>query len=497
MPFKSEKQRRYLFANEPEVAKKFAKDYNTGGVASMFRKRLADGDDPFYDAWKKVYETNPDAASMNEKHDEYLEKYTLEMSTQTSEAPTEDVEQTADPMLNLFSETDALNNDQALTTLFAKEEPQGIMAAANGGFAMQGGVRNYLGKTDTVSDVPVKWKSSPDHPETELAYITKAEKDLLLKKDLHNSLEGTPNKGPGELISLNGWGDASDGFGSSGSSGPAGGASAGGNYGGDSSGGTSANDMSGAGSNDNNSPDTGGHSRFDVGSGYYGEEVTTSSDDGGDTYKDPILDMVGKKIVKDPITGADIVVDSNAVLMKEKKLKMSKGKRPPAWVSPTTKAYYDNLDKYIADNTGLLSSYNIEKFITNKLIDQIPIIGPFIPEQYPSRNINFEKISKYEVPGSDLGFYDSDEYPEFWGKGPDENDNDGPETIIPGVIDDTNEEFIDFSLMSALDKIRANQARRKGLVEDDIIQDNETIVDNEIMTANKGGLAGLFKVKTQ
>ena len=137
MPFKSEKQRRYLFANEPEVAKKFAKDYNMGGVASMFRKRLADGDDPFYDAWKKVYETNPDAASMNEKHYEYLEKYTLEMSTQTSEAPTEDVEQTADPMLNLFSETDALNNDQALTTLFAKEEPQGIMAAANGGKAMK------------------------------------------------------------------------------------------------------------------------------------------------------------------------------------------------------------------------------------------------------------------------------------------------------------------------------------------------------------------------
>ena len=139
MPFKSEKQRRYLFANEPEVAKKFAKDYNMGGVASMFRKRLADGDDPFYDAWKKVYETNPDAASMNEKHDEYLEKYTLEMSTQTSEAPTEDVEQTADPMLNLFSETDALNNDQALTTLFAKEEPQGIMAAKGGRIGFRGG----------------------------------------------------------------------------------------------------------------------------------------------------------------------------------------------------------------------------------------------------------------------------------------------------------------------------------------------------------------------
>jgi len=78
---------------------------------------------------------------------------------------------------------------------------------------IQGGVQNYLGKQPQVM-APRKWQSSPDKPATELAYITKAEKDLLLKKDLHNSLEGTPNKGPGELISLNGWGDASDGFGS-------------------------------------------------------------------------------------------------------------------------------------------------------------------------------------------------------------------------------------------------------------------------------------------
>ena len=432
MPFKSEKQRRYLFANEPEVAKKFAKDYNMGGVASMFRKRLADGDDPFYDAWKKVYETNPDAASMNEKHDEYLEKYTLEMSTQTSEAPTEDVEQTADPMLNLFSETDALNNDQALTTLFAKEEPQGIMAAKGGRIGFRGGGQ------DASSD------------------------------DFGGSTSSSSS--------------------SSGTAGP-------GDTGGE--GGDSPSDGSDSQSSNNNEGSDQGHSRFDVGSGYYGEEVTTSSDDGGDTYKDSIIDMVGKKVVVDPTTGGNIVVDKNSVLMKERKLKMSKGKRPAAWVSPTEKEYFDNLDDYIDSKTGFFSKYNAEKFLVNQIKSKIPIIGPFLPTIYPSKNINFKSTSKYEVPGSDLGFYDPDEYPEFWGKGPDENDNDGPETIIPGVIDDTNEEFIDFSLMSALDKIRANQARRKGLVEDDIIQDNETIVDNEIMTANKGGLAGLFKVKTQ
>ena len=74
-------------------------------------------------------------------------------------------------------------------------------------FDMQGGVRNYLGEQETVSDVPVKWQSGPDHPTTELAYITEAEKDLLLNQDLHNSLDGGPNRGPEGLMSLNGWGD--------------------------------------------------------------------------------------------------------------------------------------------------------------------------------------------------------------------------------------------------------------------------------------------------
>ena len=442
MPFKSEKQRRYLFANEPEVAKKFAKDYNMGGVASMFRKRLADGDDPFYDAWKKVYETNPDAASMNEKHDEYLEKYTLEMSTQTSEAPTEDVEQTTDPMLNLFSETDALNNDQALTTLFAKEEPQGIMAAKGGRIGFRGGGQDA--SSDDFGGSTSNSSSSSGSGET---------------------------AGPGDT----------------------------GGEGGD-----SPSDGSDSQSSNNNEGSDQGHSRFDVGSGYYGEEVTTtSSDDGGDTYKDPIIDMAGKKVVVDPTTGGNIVVDKNSVLMKERKLKMSKGKRPAAWVSPTEKEYFDNLDDYIDSKTGFFSKYNAEKFLVNQIKSKIPIIGPFLPTIYPSRNINFEKISKNKVPGSDLGFYDPDEYPEFWGKGPDENDNDGSETIIPGVIDDTNEEFIDFSLMSALDKIRANQLRRKGLVEDGIIQDNETMElaslpkTKEEFKLNSGGLANLFRVKTQ
>ena len=73
--------------------------------------------------------------------------------------------------------------------------------------SMQGGVKNYLGEQKEVT-APLKWQSSPDHPTTELAYITQAEKDLLIKKDLHKSLKGGVNRGPSGIISLNGWGSS-------------------------------------------------------------------------------------------------------------------------------------------------------------------------------------------------------------------------------------------------------------------------------------------------
>ena len=109
-------------------------------------------------------------------------------------------------------------------------QPQDMMQeprtmAAEGGMMVQGGVKNYLGKQKTISNVPVKWKSAPNHPQTELAYITKAEKDLLLKKDLHDSLDGGPNRGPGGLMSLNGGGYGSEdkGTNNDGSNNPGGG----------------------------------------------------------------------------------------------------------------------------------------------------------------------------------------------------------------------------------------------------------------------------------
>ena len=76
-------------------------------------------------------------------------------------------------------------------------------------YEVQGGAKNYLGKQKQVT-APLKWKSSPDSPETELAYITKAEKDLLVKKDLHGSLKGDVNRGPSGIMSLDGYGSFDD-----------------------------------------------------------------------------------------------------------------------------------------------------------------------------------------------------------------------------------------------------------------------------------------------
>jgi len=43
MPFQSEKQRRYLHANHPEIAKRWERDYANGGISNHFRKKFDKG----------------------------------------------------------------------------------------------------------------------------------------------------------------------------------------------------------------------------------------------------------------------------------------------------------------------------------------------------------------------------------------------------------------------------------------------------------------------
>ena len=67
--------------------------------------------------------------------------------------------------------------------------------------ATQGGVLNFLGQQPQVT-APIKAQSHADSPPVELAYITDAEKDLLVKANIHGSLAGKPNPGPAGIPSL-------------------------------------------------------------------------------------------------------------------------------------------------------------------------------------------------------------------------------------------------------------------------------------------------------
>ena len=70
---------------------------------------------------------------------------------------------------------------------------------------MAGKVKNYLKSFEEVT-APLNWKSSPDAPETQLAYVTQPEIDMLVNANIHGSMKGKPNKGPKGIISLDGMG---------------------------------------------------------------------------------------------------------------------------------------------------------------------------------------------------------------------------------------------------------------------------------------------------
>jgi len=65
---------------------------------------------------------------------------------------------------------------------------------------------NYLEKKVQEVTAPREWQSSPESPPTKLAYITQPEIDMLVKANIHGSMKGKPNKGPEDIMSLDGGG---------------------------------------------------------------------------------------------------------------------------------------------------------------------------------------------------------------------------------------------------------------------------------------------------
>ena len=70
-------------------------------------------------------------------------------------------------------------------------------------------VKNYIKDVNEIT-APISFKSAPNSPEAMLAYITKPEIDLLVKANLHGSMNGMPNRGPKGIMSLDGGGSYAD-----------------------------------------------------------------------------------------------------------------------------------------------------------------------------------------------------------------------------------------------------------------------------------------------
>ena len=70
-------------------------------------------------------------------------------------------------------------------------------------------VKNYIKDVNEIT-APISFKSAPDSPEAMLAYVTKPEIDLLVKANLHGSMNGMPNRGPRGIMSLDGGGSYAD-----------------------------------------------------------------------------------------------------------------------------------------------------------------------------------------------------------------------------------------------------------------------------------------------
>ena len=404
-----------------------------GGVA---RKKYSTGTD--YKGVLSLEDEESEDISLtafNPKFDD-IPQLTDEEQLQIDSEEKEDGEKRID----LFAETD--ESDPLNELLLAEDGVTTLFRAKNGGYAVQGGVKNYLGEQEMVH-APKHWQSAPDHPETELTYITKPEKNLLVKADLHGSLHGNVNKGPQGITSLNGWGDADDGFGSSG----------------DTSDGGWGNDPQGEfGGIDSGGWDPG---VFSPGTTPSGENVNTSPNvttiSGGDIWD------------WDDTSEIDDVYET----FQNVKHRYDKNKTTQGW-KMVINMLTGNLGGIVSTGYGMHKDKKAYEEMLNKLKQDAIDLG--IPEYNPHTDTLIQTIDQEVI---DINTKQDTEPQE----------SDGPEPVAPVIKELTEYEQMAWDPMSYLDKIRAGQAQRAALQAKGIIQ------DNEIMTLNSGGLANLFTVK--
>ena len=249
------------------------------------------------------------------------------------------------------------------------------------------------------------------------------------------------------------------------SDGPAGGASSGGNYGG--------NQNTGGG--DNNQGSDKDHSRFDVGSGYYGEPVTNPGGS-GDTKTETVETFYDDEITrKSPIER----IKTNVVDRREK---YNKAKNIHA-IKQVKNVFTGNI------LGTLYGEYKFKKDVVDpyvndlkKDIEKYKELG--IPEYSPHTDTLIQELEQEILDITQPKSRDDDK----------KDDDSTPAIQEIMVAKETIEDRDETDIFNIWDKIKAKQAQRSMLVEKGIIQDN---TQDQTMMLNSGGLANLFRVKTQ
>ena len=397
-------------------------------------------------------------------------------------------------------------NDIELTAYNAEfDDPNDLSTGVKTLFqAKDGGgdfdVKKKYKKSNLVT-APHYWKSAPDHPGTELAYITKPEKDLLLKADLHNSLNGKPNKGPAGIISLNGW--ESD-FSS--------------DWGGEAA-------PQGAG-HENEFAGISVWKDVDTGDASIAEDIAAKERKRQQELKDLIArgdeekydtekQMISDKWTHDTVAGEtkrgrykidrDTQLYEKALADQKAKLrKMGKGKLGGLGIMLLTLlvggvSLGDAL-KYLPKGISL-SKEDLSTIVKNS----IPVmqaknnlkktIGE-VKEKYKELGMaEFHHAVDTEIQTIDQQLLDLTKK-----RDDDDTGDGGPEVPQVVPVHEEIQEYEDTYAMSPWERIKANQAKRALLVDKGIIRDNP-IVDESVtdinMEPNKGGLANLFRVKNQ
>ena len=115
MPFQSEKQRRYLHANHPEIAKRWEREYANGGISNHFRKKLSEGSE---DSYEQLLDDWDAGLIIDALPGEDFTTYYNRIMKVENDTGTEEVE-----LLNLLAENqDPLNLSEGVTTLFQAKD---------------------------------------------------------------------------------------------------------------------------------------------------------------------------------------------------------------------------------------------------------------------------------------------------------------------------------------------------------------------------------------